>query len=433
VALTLGAPCALAFGDDGKKDSVEGKLLEILRSRQVINDAEFGELTELSARLRAEESEIAAPSPSFAASIRAAAGEGFTIEEGSFKLTVRNKFQTRFTYTDFDTTADTASFSVPRARTYFDGTVFDPDITWRISVQYTEGLSVKDAWVNWNVWTQESSHSTIGLRMGQQKTRFGRLATASSFNQEFVDRDIASANFSSGRSRGFLAHGKHMDGGKLHWHAGLFNSDTAAASPFAGEEAANPDNELNYNFGVRFDPMGDMGGEGYTSADLERTPKLKASFGANLWLGNESVPVGGGFTDDEVTSINLNAAVKIQGFHALGEVFIREDDIQNVAGGTLDSMGWNVQGTYTLAPNAKGHQIGFGGRFSMVELKDAIPAGLPPVIAQGEVTDITLGVSDYYKGHNLKTQLDVTFRNIDPAGGTDVDDLILRLQFTMQI
>jgi hypothetical protein len=441
VALTLGAPCALAFGDDGKKDSVEGKLLEILRSRQVINDAEFGELTALSARLRSEEpAAIAAPSSSFAASIRAAAGEGFTIEEGSFKLTVRNKFQTRFTYTDFDTSSDTASFSVPRARTYFDGTVFDPDITWRISVQYTEAVPVKDAWVNWNVWTQESSHSSIGLRMGQQKTRFGRLATASSFNQEFVDRDIASSSFSGGRSRGFLAHGEHIDGGKLHWHAGLFNSDTAGASPFAGEEAGNPDNELDYSFGVRFDPMGDMGGEGYQAADLERTPNLKASVGGNLWLGNESVTIGPVTNDNEVISLNLNGAVKVQGFHALGEVFIREDDVQNVTGGKLNSKGWTIQGTYTLAPNAKGHQIGFGGRYSMVELEDPIPPGLGgPVVgglAQGEVTDITLVVSDYYKAHNLKTQLDFTFRSIEPnssLGIGDSDDMILRLQFTMQI
>jgi len=439
-ALAIGAPCALALDDDGKKDSVETKLLEILRARQVINDAEFGELTALSVKLKAEEEGASLTQGPI---VRAASGEGITIEEGTFKLNIKNKLQFRFAYTDFDNSppagrTDVATFSVPRARTYMNGSVWDPNITWRLSVEYNEGASIKDAWLQWYFWSQESSHSKIGARIGQTKTLFGKTATYSSFAQEFVDRDIASMTFSTGRSRGAMLLGHQIEGGKFHWNAGIFNTDTATGSPFSGEETSNGDNELNFNFGVRLDPWGDMGDESYTAADLERSQNLKASFGAGLWLGNERV-VAAGVQDDEVMSINLNAAMKYNGIHALGEVFVRKDDVQNTTGGEVDTFGWNVQGTYTLAPNAKGHQIGFGGRYSTIELKDNIPGAVgfffPFLSGKGNVNDITLGVTDYYKGHNFKTQFDVTFRTIDNdlAATQDRDDLLFRLQFTVQV
>jgi len=442
-ALAIGTPCAFAFhDDDGKKESVESKLLEILRSRQVINDAEFGELTALSVKLKAEEESASLVQGPI---VRAAAGDGVTIEEGTFKLNIKNKMQLRFAYTDFDNSPpagrlDTATFSVPRARTYLQGSVWDPSITWRLALEYNEAASVKDAWVRWDFWTQESSHSKIGFRMGQQKPHFGRVAMQSSFAQEFVDRDMAATTFSASRARGIQALGEHVEGAKFHWSAGMWNTDTAGGTIFAGEETSNADNELNFHFEARFDPWGDMGDESYTSGDLERIQNIKASIGAGLWLGNERVGTTGGVQDDEVQAINLNAAMKYMGFHALGELFLREDDTQNVPGGTVDSMGWNAQGTYTLAPNAKGHQISFGGRLTMYELSDNVPAGIGlayPVLGglKGDLQDITVGVTDYYKGHNLKTQLDVTFRttDFDLATVQDRDDVFIRLQFTIQV
>lgn len=444
-ALAMGTPCAFAFhDDDGKKESVESKLLEILRERQVINDAEFGELTALSVKLKAEEESASLVQGPI---VRAAAGDGVTIEEGTFKLNIKNKIQLRFAYTDNDNSppavpprTDTATFSVPRARTYLSGSVWDPSITWRLSVEYNEAASIKDAWVRWNFWEQESSHSTIGIRMGQQKPHFGRVAMQSAFAQEFVDRDMAATTFSAARARGLQVLGDHIEGGKLHWSAGAWNTDTASGLQFSGEETNNGDNELNFHVEAHFDPWGDMGDESYTSGDLERTQNIKASFGAGYWLGNERVATTGGVQDDEVSSINLNAAMKYMGFHALGELFLREDDTQNVAGGSVDSLGWNVQGSYTLAPNAKGHQIGFGLRLTQFEVSDNVPAGIGlgyPVLGglKGEVQDITVGVSDFYKGHNMKTQLDVTFRKIDPDLSTiqNRDDIMVRLQFTLQV
>ena len=217
LALAIGAPGALAFGDDGKdgkKETWETKLLEVLRARQLINDAEYNEIATLALRLKAEDEDVTVtrgldalatttPPPAQGATIKAAAGEGITITDGDFRVTMTNKIQFRWTYTDFDNDApigtpggspvrpDTNTLSIPRARTYLDGSAFDPNITWRLAMDWTEGgasgAPIKDAWVNWNFWNKDDNH--VGMRLGQQKTRFGRVATASTFGQEFVDRD----------------------------------------------------------------------------------------------------------------------------------------------------------------------------------------------------------------------------------------------------
>ena len=62
------------------------------------------------------------------------------------------------------------------------------------------------------------------------------------------------------------------------------------------------------------------------------------------------------------------------------------------------------------------------------------------MFTQGDVQDVTLAVSRYFYGHNLKAQLDATWRHVQPDGvpsasTTVVDTVnwIVRLQITLQI
>lgn len=367
-----------------------------------------------------------------AVKLSAMAGKGVTIDGGdSFMLNLVNRVQPYYAFAANDgAVADTSSFSIKRARTRFSGHIYNKDIKFRLQTDWVEGTSVKDAWLHWMFMNKDGN--AVGLRFGQQKTFFGREATGSSGGLEFVDRSLATRVQANGRSRGAALTGEHAEG-KFHWTAGVFNTDTAAGSASSGEEAANPDNELDYVFTIRLDPNGDMGDESYMQADLEGVQELKWSVGAGLQIGNHRAVAGATTVDVDGTSININAGAKIKGFHVLGEVFIRSDEADVTGSQSTDSTGFVVGGTYTL-PKQEGHnsQWGFGARYSMVDFDKTqtllTATGLGS--AQGDVSELTVAVSNYYRAHAMKTQASWTLQEVNPNGGTDLTNHIFELQVT---
>lgn len=365
--------------------------------------------------------------------LSAMAGKGITFDGGdSFMLNIMNRVQPYYAFAANDgAVADTSSFSIRRARTKFQGHIWNKDIKFRLQTDWVEGTSIKDAWIHWMFFNKDGN--TVGLRFGQQKTFFGREATGSSGGLEFVDRSIATKTQANARARGAALTGEHAEG-KFHWTAGAFNSDTAAGDGTnSGEEAANPDNELNYIFTVRLDPNGDMGDESYMQGDLEGVQELKWGVGAGLQIGNHRAVVGGSTVDVDGTSININASMKLKGFHVLGEVFLRGDEADVAGSSSTDSTGWVVGGTYTMPPQ-EGHnsQWGFGARYSMVDFDKAqtllATSGLGS--AQGDVGELTVVVNNFYHAHSLKTQASWTLQNVNPSGGSDLTNHIFELQLT---
>lgn len=372
--------------------------------------------------------------------VTGAPGKGITFSAGEdFELNLLSFVQARYRFESLDSdnpasnggNADRSTFDIRRARTILSGWLYNKDITYKLQNEWTETTSIKDAWIQWMFWHRENN--SIGMRMGQTKTYYGREATATGRKLDFVDRSVATRFMANSRSRGLQGHGDHMDG-KFRWTAGLFNSDTAAGSSNAGEEASNPDNELNSVFSVRFDPNGSMGDESYSMGDLDYTETLMWSIGGGLQIGNHRAVIGGATRDVDGTDININAAMKYRGWHALADIYIRSDD-PDVAGGTsTDSTGWSAGATYTMqARDGKPNQWGFGGRFSMLNLDDANQAVLtltPLGASEGEITELTVVVSNYYRKHNLKTQLSWTLQNVDPQGANSATNHILEMQVT---
>lgn len=364
--------------------------------------------------------------------LSAMAGKGITIDGGdAFMLNIVNRVQPNYTFAANDgAVADVSTFGVRRARTKFQGHIWNKDIKFRLQTDWVEGTSIKDAWIHWMFMNKDGN--AIGLRFGQQKTFFGREATGSSGGLEFVDRSLATRVQANSRSRGAALTGEHAEG-KFHWTAGAFNTDTAAGSASSGEETANPDNELDYVFTVRLDPNGDMGDESYMQGDLDNTQELKWGVGAGLQIGNHRAVVGGSTVDIDGTSININASGKIKGFHVLGEVFIRSDEADVTGSSSTDSTGWVVGGTYTLAKQ-EGHnnQWGFGARYSMVDFDKAQTLIVAPGLggAQGDVSELTVVVNNFYHQHALKTQASWTLQNVNPNGGNDLTNHIIEIQVT---
>lgn len=403
--------------------------------------------------------------------VEGGAGKGITFDMGDdFSLKIGNRVQVLWNYQSNEAASaapgantsaqDINSFRVRRARTTFGGHLYNKDITYFVQNEWTTNGAntgnLLDAWLNWNFWKGEGEgKDSIALRLGAQKTRFGREQTGTSSKLEFVDRSVVSQVFSGNRQIGVLLNGNHMEK-KLHWNFGVFNGDPAGAATRLAESGVNPQNvdqEVNFVAGVRLDPKGDMGDEGYEQGDLregEARQQFAYSVGAGVFVGNGRTTVGGVTTDVETTSININAAMKYNGFHALGDVFIRSDDRDAsgaVPSAESDTTGFQIGGSYTMEAKEKGaSQWAFGARFGLIDA-DATTAGgvsvghvafpiagtggLTPVwLNGGKVTEIEAMVSNYYKKHNLKTQLGYRHQTIDPDNGSEADNDILEILFT---
>jgi hypothetical protein len=369
---------------------------------------------------------------------KAAPGAGIQITSGEdFSLTLKNRVQVRWRFHAFEAAPDVNTFDVLRARTAMEGNLYNADMTYKLQMEWSTATNnLRDAWFRWRFWKSDTNE--IALRIGAQKTFFGKEATGTSNNLEFTDRSIVTRTFSNNRQVGAMVQGAHMPEKKLNWHAGLFNADPAAGAVAIAENgnlAANVDNEIDIIVGVRFDPMGDMGDEGYEQGDLRPADKqdLAASIGAGLVVGNHKTIATG--ADVETTAININGALKVRGFHVLGEVFLRSDDPDVAGANETDSTGFQVGGSYTLQPTGGGHsQWSFGGRFSMISLDDvgqvALVGGHSLGAAEGDQTELEAMVSNYYRKHKLKTQLGYRHQTVDPDGGTKQDNDFFEVVFT---
>lgn len=370
------------------------------------------------------------------ASVDAAAGKGFTVSVGDeFSVNVKNRVQVLWRYSDFEGAQDTNNFSIRRARTALGGHVWDMDKTYFVQLDWArDGSSdiLLDAWFNWDFWKSEDAMNEIGIRFGQQKPHHGREFQGTSAALDHTERSLASNVFSGTRVIGAWLHGDHLEDSKLHWWAGVGNSDPAAASGAlegGSNGPANVDNEVNFFFDARFDPWGDYGDESFYQGDLEGTEEIKGTVGASLMFGNHRVAAAA--PDVETTSINIYTGFKYSGVHVLGEAFIRSDDPDAAGASESDATGFAVDLSYTLPqaePNAS--QWGFAARWSLVDFDDApVLLGAPIVATSGDANELSATITNYYKANALKSQLGYRYLQLDPDAGSSMDNHFLDVLF----
>ena len=416
----------------------------------------------------------ASPGRAQDATLKAAPGEGITIEVGDeFSLTMRNRIQAVYTFTDNDNTpsgssllgtSDRSNFGLRRARTSFSGHVYDKTKTYRFEMDWSNDTIeeewgdpndnnsssdlVFDAWFDWDFWQSEDAEHDIGLRFGLQKPHFGREFTFTSEGAEHTRRSVASLTFTGYRVLGAWLHGTHMEGDKLHWWVGVGNGDPAIASSAveSGQGASNEDNEMNFYFNLRFDPFGDAGDEQQGTAAVNYSDEARGSVGAAVMIGNlkpgdASVANFTNNADVDTTAVSIYTNWQYQGLSLLGEVFLREDE-SDFANASSDSMGATVSAGYVMQPAEEGgSQWGFAARWSMVDIDDVPliltnnPLGqvaISPVAligVTGDIQEVTGSITNYYRKNALKSQLSMTWLGIDPDIGSDRDTYILEALF----
>ena len=225
------------------------------------------------------------------ASVHAAAGEGFTIDLGDeYSLTVRNTIQAAWGFSSLENAQSVNDFDIRRARTRMTGHVWDKSMTYRVMVDWTRSNNINagllvDGWFRWAFWENENNDS-IAVRMGRQKGHHGREFSGDATMMEHINRSLTTQVFSGQRVEGIWFQGTHLEGQKLHWNAGVGNSDVAASTFQESFGGSNADNELNFFFDLRFDPMGDFGDEQFDFVDLEGMEDAKGTIGASVMFGN---------------------------------------------------------------------------------------------------------------------------------------------------
>ena len=483
VALAAAVVVSASAAQDAGTPGVEGRLLEILKSRGVISAAEFGELRRLEQELRTSADvekavdtrieEMVARVAQDAPKVGYKPGSGFTFAtaDKNFSLNVGGRLQARFTYDAFEnetngTPAGTAAdpgedrldFSVPRMRLWFKGVAFDPRLKYELQfdvagdqatgasgtsyngVQFGSSkpnanrlAELKDAYVDYQV----TDNKALNVKFGQYKVQYSRQQMTSSGRLEFVDRAPTDAWFAPGRVPGLSAWGT-MGGEKediFEWYAGAFNGGNMSGTAYLeGENVANDDNGLLYNARVAWNPMG---GVPYAQADL-RPEEDRGTFllavGANAWFHDDDNRRADGDTFAQA-SYGVDVTAMWDGWFFTGEAHWRDSAQRNSTSTAtppvttsyddIGTDGWFAQLGYCVIPQK--FDVGF--RWSVVDFDNTTAS---TSISKDGITEWLVTAGWYWNEHACKLQAD--FGRVEDHAvnaSSNVDEWRFRLQFQL--
>ena len=470
LALALCACAAIGVSPAQDPDrSVDGRLLEILKQRGVITDAEFKELRKLEADLRNEAdlehavstqvSEMVARLADDAPKMSYKPGSGFNYKtaDGKFSLNVGGRLMIRATYfareneNGNQNDEDLQDIAVQRARLWFKGHAFDPNLKYEIQIDAAgttakppntagTGFDAADtslnrltelryAFVDWQICDKKPWYN---LKAGQFKIPYSRSQLCSSGKLEFVDRAPDDPEFAGGFSPGVMFWGTR--GGekedRFEYYAGVFDG-TGATGTAEGINIQNNDDGLLYAGRLAWNPFGALA---YTESDLRACPerdKFLLAVGVNGWYHQDNNRSAALDNADDWT-VGADAAMAWRGWFAEAEAHYRNDQQPN-ANDAIDAFGWHAQVGYMIVPQ----RFEIGLRYAEVDW-DGSSAATPATVPTNSASREYLVVLGYFwHEHNMKLQFDFG-RNEQHFGADDnganpnnIDEWRARMQFTL--
>jgi hypothetical protein len=448
---------------------VDSRLLQILKQRGVITESEFTELKQLESDLRNEADlekavsrrvdEMVARLADDAPKLSYKPGSGFTFKtaDGKFSLTTGGRIQVRGTYSAREdengnqNDEDLQDITVQRARLWFKGFAFDPNLKYEIQIEVAGGLAtpfntagtgfdsadtsanrfafLRYGFVDWQICDKKPWYN---LKAGEFKIPYSRHQMTSSGRLEFVDRSPTDAAFAPGFAYGAMFWGTR--GGEkddlFEYYAGIFDGP-ANIGNVEGPNIQNNDDGMLYAGRLALNPFGAFP---YSEADLRPCPerdKFIMALGVNTYYhqdNNRSATLGN-FDD---WGVGADLAMAWRGLFFLGEVHYRNDQQPN-ANDALDVLGWTAQLGYMIVPQ----KFEIGVRYAEVDWdgSTAMTPATVPTNSAGREMLLVLGY--YWHEHNMKLQLDFgraeTHFAADDNGPnpSNVDEWRTRLQFQL--
>ncbi len=173
--------------------------------------------------------------------VRAGYKKGLFVEsvDGNYKMKMNLRGQFQFAVNDTDGEDTSIDMDIRRFRVKWKGNAFRPWFLYQIELSGDSGdLQLRD------MYFDVAYNTSIVPRAGQFKVPFNRERLTSSSNLQFVERSIASSEFSVGRDVGVAAYG--ILGNMVTYGVGVFNGD--------GRAGKSQNSNLLYAGRIQFSP-----------------------------------------------------------------------------------------------------------------------------------------------------------------------------------
>jgi hypothetical protein len=255
------------------------------------------------------------------------------------QVILSNRIQVRFTQTDpeDESKAGKGSFRIRRAKTKFEGWLYNPWLTYEAQFVWSDTTSGPVEWLYFN-YDVSRGRNLFNVRAGQFKVPYGRQQLTSSGSQQFVDRSVVSDEFAKGGDQGMQVSGG-LFANKLDWRVGMFNGN--------GRNRSDNDNvRYQYDARLTYQPWGDVK---YSESDFESVDRPLLAIAAQ-WERNNFEDVN---TDDtknfDQSQFGGDVVFKYKRFSAFAEYHKRTREPQ-LGGDDLMADGLAFQAGYFLIP-----------------------------------------------------------------------------------
>ncbi len=419
-AAVLALPAAAAA--QSTDDSLDLAILDVLKARGLINDAEYAELQQLAQqRVDAHANEVALIEASLqrlqAPDVMVRGGQpgklDFRSADGKWSMNIKGKMQVRAENDNSDAdTGDGTNFSVPRAYVGFEGKAGAENVTYKLefdiptqssftSSSTTKNSSLRDGYINW------AFGPLAALRFGQFKVPFGREELISSWGLSLIERSIASTEFAPSYEPGAMLHGILGDG-MFEYYADISNGQGPGASNAAGEDRNGLRKSARIVWNVNDVPL-KAEGMSFSTVDDGST---KAAIGASFMQNDDSTGKTTVTPGAQTNTSGIDAQVFSGPWSLLAELYDRNANLNNADG--MHDSGDTFQVGYFLVPN----RWEVVARSSHINYESA-----------DDKNEYSAGVNYYVDKNNGKWQLD--YSKLDNDGSTPDQDRI-RLQYQIQ-
>lgn len=380
----------------------------------------------LSTRLTAQH--IDNPIPYFAFS----KGFGIIAPDSAFSINLRFRMQNRFgtsTVSDRDLSTHEWEAVVRRLRLRLDGFVYKPKFSYVIQLSFSRGDMdwdntnfpnvIRDAMFFYRV------NKNLQFGLGQSKLPGNRQRIVSSGDLQMPDRSNFNSVFQVDRDYGFNAYYNN--------HIGQFYYSLRGAVTGGNGRNIEKTDALAYSGRFEIYPFGNFSNGGdYFEGDLEREKKPKLAMATAFSYNEKANRTGGSigkalYEPRNIRSTYFDFVFKHRGWALSGELAQRytnravtTDTTNGKTAYVYVGNGFNTDLSYVFR-----NHFSIVGRYTLLHPLDDTRK------FEHKTAFYALGVSKYLKGHRLKLQSDITYKEVH--GIPAKNNWTLRLQVELGI
>jgi phosphate-selective porin OprO/OprP len=328
-----------------------------------------------------------------------------------YSLKMNVGVQPLFSYRANDDKDDESTFRIRRARYYASGNAFYPWLKYSTQLTLEGGsAALRDAYL------EATYLDYLQPRAGQFKVPFDREFLDSGFALPFIERSIASGQFSLQRDLGLQLSGTVL-GKQLTYAAGVFNGSGANQNNvntdymYVGRVVWEPFGHYPYAqplVGTKKETLLALGVAGAYLPGLE--PGERKSLAGVL--GNKDiVPV-----KSDVFQFTSDLALKYKRFSGEAGYYFRKIDPQESTTTYPSTNAWGMyaQGGYFVIPD----------RFELAARYSYIDPDNPTGKSANREHEVTFGLNYYIWGQRIKAQLNYSYFKTEAQPEDQTDHLI---------